>query len=90
MKPMIGMIVLLKLNEDMAYKINWSRVASSPVHDCIGTDVSAGMEFPMIVTRIPSEELINGQVILDGNDVFWATFITEGNEIGQWHWPKED
>ncbi|GAA4560510.1 hypothetical protein [Planotetraspora kaengkrachanensis] len=29
----------------------------------------------------------NLQVLLDGNDAYWATSRTEGDEPGRWSWP---
>lgn len=56
----------------------------------IGNDVEEGNVFPMLITRTwgntPSAA-VNGQVFLDGNDVFWATSRTVGDQPGQFAWP---
>ena len=48
----------------------------------VGNPVQAGDEFPMLITRVwgPDIEVayVNGQVFLDGNDVFWATSVNHG------------
>lgn len=48
----------------------------------MGIGVSAGDVFPMVITRVwgqPATSLsaVNGQVVLDGNDTYWPTSITE-------------
>lgn len=56
----------------------------------IGNDVAEGDVFPMLIVRVwgPSaESAVNGQVFLDGNDVFWATSRTVGEQSGQFLWP---
>ena len=56
----------------------------------IGNDVHEGDTFPMLIVRVwgPSaESAVNGQVFLDGNDVFWATSRTVGEQPGQFSWP---
>ncbi len=55
----------------------------------IGNEVKADDVFPMIITRVwgsdPSSS-VNGQVFLDGNDVFWATSRSVGDQPGTWVW----
>lgn len=59
----------------------------------IGNWVSAGHEFPCIISQVWPNEFgenvpgINGQVFLDGNDTLWVTSAKEGAEAGQWYWP---
>jgi len=56
----------------------------------IGNDVHEGDAFPMLIVRVwgPSaESAVNGQVFLDGNDVFWATSRTVGDQPGTFSWP---
>jgi hypothetical protein len=56
----------------------------------IGNAVGPGQTFPMIVTWTWPGNIVNGQVFLDGNDCFWATSISEGNDFtrqGRWVWP---
>ncbi len=53
----------------------------------IGNSVTAGMEFPMLIVRTWGDmegSTVQGQVFLDGNDVFWATSRVEGNAEGEW------
>jgi hypothetical protein len=54
-----------------------------------GNDVAEGDEYPAIVVRRfnPHTPTVNLQVLLDGNDTYWATSCIEGNEPGQWSWP---
>lgn len=53
----------------------------------IGNLVEAGQVYPMIVTRVWSPDCVNGQVLLDGNDCYWATNISEGTVPRTWAWP---
>lgn len=53
----------------------------------IGSDVHEGDILPLIVLRVWSPTCVNGQVFLDGNDVFWATSVSEGTLPGTWCWP---
>jgi hypothetical protein len=57
----------------------------------IGNTVSAGYVFPMTVVRVwdKASGCINGQVLLDGNDTYWATSRHEGTEPGTWAWPEQ-
>ena len=59
----------------------------------IGNSVDAGDEYPMLIVKVWSGEptestVVNGQVFLDGNDVFWATSVLQGDQNGQWHEPE--
>lgn len=56
----------------------------------IGNEVSEGQEFPMVVVRTWGADptsAVNGQVLLDGNDVFWVTSVCVGEGPGTWRWP---
>lgn len=56
----------------------------------IGNNAEAGQVYPMVICRIwgsTPESAVNGQVLLDGNDTFWATSTTCGDGEGQWQWP---
>ena len=53
----------------------------------IGNDAHAGDIYPMIVTRVWSPGMVNGQVLLDGNDCLWATSVLEGTGERTWMWP---
>ena len=59
----------------------------------IGNSVQEGDEFPMLICRVWAEiatetTAVNGQVFLDGNDVLWATSVSQGDKPGQWHEPE--
>lgn len=41
----------------------------------VGNEVREGDQFPMIVTRVWQNGLVNGQVLLDGNDNYWARSV---------------
>lgn len=53
----------------------------------IGNECHAGDEFPMTIVRVWSGTCVNGQVLLDGSDSYWATSVAPGDGEGQWHWP---
>jgi hypothetical protein len=56
----------------------------------IGNAVHEGDVFPMMITRAwGSDEArsVNGQVFLDGCDVFWATSVHVGDDPGTFVWP---
>lgn len=55
-----------------------------------GNEVSAGDVFPLIITRVWGDtetSAVNGQVLLDGNDLFWATSVSEGEGQRKFAWP---
>lgn len=57
----------------------------------IGEAVIEGETFPLIVTRTGSAAdgaaVVNGQVLLDGNDTLWVQGAVEGASPGCWFWP---
>lgn len=55
-----------------------------------GNWVSAGEVYPMVITRVwrnGPDDGVNGQVLLDGNDLFWATSVTSGEGERHYSWP---
>jgi hypothetical protein len=97
--PTIGRIVLYTLSEDDAKQINKRR---KDAHDAgtarlntgavvhFGNTVNAGDVFPMVIVRVFGAEPtsgVNGQVLLDGNDTFWATSRVQGEGPFRWNWP---
>jgi hypothetical protein len=52
----------------------------------VGNPVAEGQMFPMMITAINNGS-VNGQVLLDGNDLFWATSVKEGEGPGTYNWP---
>ncbi|MGH7877027.1 MAG: hypothetical protein ACRENM_05070 [Candidatus Dormibacteraceae bacterium] len=55
-----------------------------------GNAVSEGDVYPAVIVRTFGSDLgtSNLHVLLDGNDSYWATSRTEGDEPGNWHWPE--
>ena len=56
----------------------------------IGNEVHKGDAYPMLIVQVwgPSAtSAVNGQVFLDGNDVFWATSRSVGDQPGTFSWP---
>ena len=99
MTPTIGRIVHYKLNAINAEHVNRRREdgkgersasqdkSGAQVH--VGNIVHEGETVPMMITRtfIGTASLVNGQVILDGNDGLWVTSVEQGQEPGNWDWP---
>ena len=101
--PSIGRIVHYTLGETDAQEINRRREDArqnripadhmgSVVHT--GNSVKAGDVYPVVITRcwadpIQMNSSVNGQVMLDGNDVFWATsvYVGEPGEQRRFVWP---
>jgi len=101
MEPTVGRIVYYKLSaqdveaisrrrEDYRNnnKENWPMGAQAH----IGNPAREGVIVPMIVTAVWPGEYgegsfgLNGQALLDGNDVLWITSAKQGSNNGQWDW----
>lgn len=56
----------------------------------IGNEAKAGDHCPMVIVRVwGTVGCVNGQVLLDGADTFWALSRNPDNETrqpGTWHW----
>lgn len=99
--PTVGRVVLFKLNSSHVEQINRRRghaalhmddhrANSNGVMVHVGNTVHAGDVFPMVIARVWGNEersLVNGQVLLDGSDTFWACSVGVGDEAGMWSWP---
>lgn len=56
----------------------------------IGNDAREGDVHPMIITKTWGDtptSAVNGQVLLDGNDVLWATSVCVGEGQRTFSWP---
>lgn len=88
MTPSIGRIVHYVLTPEDANEINRRRTTGSSIAERIqstdwpvgaqahiGNAVQAGDVFPMMIVRVWPSRVgsVNGQVFLDGCDVYWAT-----------------
>ena len=71
------------LHPDHQLPAMWPRGAQAH----IGSPVSAGEIYPLLVTKVISDTVISGQVFFDGNDNLWAFDIPEGTGPGTWAWP---
>lgn len=102
MTPTIGRIVHYILSEYDAEQINKRRADAfknkpTIVKDAtgyvahVGNEAKAGQVLPLIITRVWSDTLVNGQLVLDGNDSLWKTSTSEATDDGQaeghWSWP---
>ena len=53
-----------------------------------GNPVREGDTFPAHVVAVWGDgSVVNLQVVLDGNDTYWATSRAEGDQPGFWSWP---
>lgn len=52
----------------------------------VGNYVQEGDVFPAVVVQVHAESVVtcNLQVLLDGNDTYWATSRAEGTDAGRW------
>lgn len=99
MIPSVGRIVHYTLSEDDAARINKRRrdaETSEIAKDESGVVVHAGNRvregdvYPLVITRVWGDQegaAVNGQVLLDGNDTFWATSRKGGENQGDWSVP---
>lgn len=56
----------------------------------IGNEVHEGDVYPMVIVAVwgsSATSAVNGQVLLDGCDVFWATSRMVGDQPGTFSWP---
>jgi hypothetical protein len=53
----------------------------------IGNEAAEGKVYPAVAVAVWSATCANLQVILDGNDTYWATSRNEGTLPGNWAWP---
>ena len=96
----IGQIVQFVLTEDMCKAIYRRRddaynnlpiirkEAKAGYIAYVGYPPQSGEIVPMIITRVWDENLVNGQIILDGNDHYWATSVARGPSYGEWEFPE--
>lgn len=101
MIPSIGRIVHYTLTAENAEKINRRRhharqhlpqhiTNSNGVQIHVGYDAKEGQVLPMVIVRVNGDTdaaSVNGQVFMDGNDLFWVTSIELGEGPGKFSWP---
>lgn len=102
MIPSIGRIVYYRLTESDARRVAKRRAdgrgaagiaaenSGAIVHH--GNPVSEGDVYPLVITRVFDDEptersVVNGQVLLDGNDTLWVTSRSQGDGLGNWSAP---
>jgi hypothetical protein len=100
--PSIGRIVHYTLNGHDAAGVNRRRTdarrhqaehmaACNGVVVHTGNNVAAGDVYPMIITRVwgqTEDSAVNGQVLLDGNDLLWVTSVAQGEGERRYTWPN--
>lgn len=98
--PSIGRIVHYRLSADDAADINRRRsdfqrgpgyADRTGYTGHVGNEALEGALAPAVIVRaFDDTDTVNLQVLLDGNDTFWATSRREGNDVGQWTWPVRE
>ena len=88
MLPDIGQVVLYSLTEDQAAEITRSRQQQASVSG-YGPGVLAGDAVPMLVAACASGYgdgvvAVSGRLLLDDDDNWWVTSVTEGVAPGAW------
>ncbi|MBP5875645.1 hypothetical protein PV360_37305 [Streptomyces scabiei] len=84
--PTICRMVIYRLTDHDARHITQQRAH----HERRGNFVREGDQYPAIVVRVfegSTNGTCNLKVLLDGEDVHWATSAREGDEPGTWAWP---
>lgn len=78
-----------KRRKDATAHMGEHRDAATGVMVHVGNEVHVGDVFPMLITHVWSEaaSLVNGTVLLDGNDTYWATSRRVGEGPGFYAWP---
>ena len=101
-RPTIGRIVHYTLGSSDADAINRRRAHAQAhlsehrenangVQIYVGNTVFPGDVYPMVITRVWGENAdscVNGQVLLDGNDLYWATSVKVGEGPRTFAWPS--
>ena len=98
--PTPGRIVLYTLSKQDADAQNKRRADaqkhlqdhrenSNGVQIHVGNSLAEGDVYPMVITRVWNEDpgTVNGQVLLDGNDLLWVTSVTPGTGPRAYSWP---
>lgn len=101
--PSIGRVVHYTLDKSDAEQINRRRAHARANRQAItdeaigyqahvGNDVAEGDVYPLVITKVwdnpaNAESYVNGQVMLDGNDLFWATSVKLGSGPRSFAWP---
>ncbi|MDH4172187.1 MAG: hypothetical protein OEW90_00980 [Betaproteobacteria bacterium] len=100
-----GRIVHYTLSDQDSRAINRRRVARTQdaawpggAQAHVGNATGAGDVLPMMIVQVWSDNVVNGQVYLDGNDVLWVTSVpfsetpsVPGSYVqGSWCWPPRE
>jgi len=83
MTPSVGRTVAYSLSAHDAESITARRKESG----VLGNPVSEGDVFPMVIVRVwgtGDHASVNGRVLLDGDDTFWATSRQQGEGPFRW------
>ncbi|MER8455870.1 hypothetical protein NKH24_06985 [Mesorhizobium sp. M1300] len=104
MKPTIGRIVHYRVSgqdaiainqrrKDAREKLPWHHAIRSGAQVHVGNDLKEGDVFPLTITKVWGDSetsAFNGQLMLDGNDLFWVTSTAIGEGSRQCFWPPRE
>lgn len=94
----VGRVVHYVLSESDVKQIDMLRKAAGEIPPServpgvqyhFGNGVEVGKHVAMVIVEVwGAEGLVNGKVLLDGLDVFWATSrsYSDAKEPSTWHW----
>lgn len=101
--PTIGRIVHYRLSADDAAQVNRRRTTAFSIAERIkaavwphgaqahiGNEAAEGDAVPMLIVKTWGDtpgSCVNGQVLLDGNDVLWVTSAMVGEGPRTFSWP---
>ena len=99
--PTIGRIVHYRLRasdaeqinrrrQDARAKMDWHRENKTGAQVHVGNEAAENEIYPMVITKVwgmDPNSAVNGQVLLDGNDLYWVTSTSCGDEPGKFSWP---
>lgn len=83
MDPTIGRIVHYTLSQIDANLIHSRRTSRGVAYNT----VNAGDVYPALIVRTFGGHAVNLQVMLDGEDTYWACSRMLGDGPGTWAWP---
>lgn len=88
--PAYVAVAINQRRKDAQEKMDWHRALRTGAQVHVGNEVHEDDVFPLIITRVwgsTPNAAFNGQVFLDGNDLYWVTSTSIGTRAGECQWP---